>query len=764
MSHITSLLLRLQSTIRQTAGSTDSLGISWLGTSGRAIVLLHLIGSVLLFYTGTVDAFEFNKILLMRLAALVLAAIGLSVPLIKPRIVCAEVAKCFQDPIVLGIGLFCLSAGLSTILSISPHCSLHGAQDSYWGLGTIVACGILLLATRQLFRTTANIQLVFRSAVVSGIIAAIYALLQLLRLDPLHWDQASHIDGYVRPFGTLGHANILGGYLVMVLPLATYLLAQGVRDRRWLVVCGYSSGLSLMLAIIVFTLSRSAWLVLAGYALISSALWWYHGITRRPVLVAGTGSCLALMLSSVCFPSVRQPLIGRIAHLVEPGGRAFVWKTGMGLFAERPLVGQGLDTFALAFQAHRPVEFELLEWGQTPARAHNEVVQLLATQGLSGLLTMLVVMFGLLVASRRTWSRADSERRWLLMAIWMSMVGFGCQTLLNSLTVPTVTLFVSLLGVLSCWGFADGSADTTVQTSHRRLVLTALCVGPAVMWLSILFVWRPWRADVQCARAGEVVRTDPAEAVAQMEQAVALAPENDLYWNKLGNALRLLAVETAAASDRQAVLHRGQTAFKRAIALEPRSSFHQAEYARLLVALSHEGLVDPATVLATFDEAVRLDPHRGSGYVDAAAAAMALELVDRARSYSEQGLALYPDCGALRAMLGYLAIFEQRWEAGYHYLHDALHTSQWNDDASAIVGASSQLVLVCLRTRRYTEAIREADRTLELAPRDAVTRYYAARAAELLGRRTEAIYRYRVLLQDAPEAAGSGLRRLYRMH
>src|SRR5262249_38608397 len=100
--------------MRQRPSSVASLGpvAGWLGAA-RAVLVVFLVLVPVLFWRGALDPFEACKAGLLHLTALLLAGC----------LVCARAWRgvlSWREPISLAVLLGGLSAGLSTLLSISP--------------------------------------------------------------------------------------------------------------------------------------------------------------------------------------------------------------------------------------------------------------------------------------------------------------------------------------------------------------------------------------------------------------------------------------------------------------------------------------------------------------------------------------------------------------------------------------------------------------------------------------------------------------------
>ncbi|MFL5344443.1 MAG: O-antigen ligase family protein [Hyalangium sp.] len=421
--------------------SPRALRVPGARSAAGFVLFVHLALSPLVFSHATTEHFEFNKVALLLLAVVGLAGLGaLGVPARALR----------REPLSLGILLFTASASASTLASISRWTSLVGYPDSFAGLPTVLAGAGLFFATRAACRTPNAARRLLLAPVFGAAITSTYALLQVLGFDPMPWTRAASFAEAVRPFSTLSHPNFLGAYLAMALPLVAVL---GLRARGMARAPFAVTGLLGMLAIAA-SLSRAAWAALAA-ALILLGLGALRLGPRRAALrwglglAAGVGVLAALLLLLPLPGALPSLLSERARHLTDPGARHFIWRAAWNIFLDHPLLGCGLDAFALAFQRHREPEYWLLEWATTPYRAHSDALHVLATQGLVGVGAVLVMAVGLVLSGPRAWRLARREDQPLVLAVLAGLVAFCVQGAVGFTVTATGTLFLTFAGVLS---------------------------------------------------------------------------------------------------------------------------------------------------------------------------------------------------------------------------------------------------------------------------------------------------------------------------
>jgi O-antigen ligase/tetratricopeptide (TPR) repeat protein len=400
----------------------------------------------LVFSWQTVEAFEYNKVALLLLGALILVALCL-VRLLAARPALGAVTSWLRDPIVAGALLFGVSVVVSTLTSISPVTSLFGTQESYAGLTTMLAYVVVFVATRAVVGSVADARRLLLAPVVAAGVAGAYAVLQVLRLDPVGFGRVSEITGLVRPFATMGHPNLLGAFLVMAFPLTVEAgrraLARGQR-----VVAAVLAGVALLAAVgVAASVSRGAWLAFVAALVVLSVGWLAIG-ERRSGLALGAvlAGAVVVLLALGAGAGILGSLAARLRDFTDSASRIHIWAAAWAMFREHPLVGAGLDTFQLAFEAKRTVAYWLVEWNGSPAKAHNEPLHVLATQGALGGIALLVLAGGVIAAAAGAVRRGGD--RPLAVAVAAALVGFASSDLFSFTVAGCGTLAVVLAAVL----------------------------------------------------------------------------------------------------------------------------------------------------------------------------------------------------------------------------------------------------------------------------------------------------------------------------
>jgi len=179
--------------------------LSTAGAVGRALLLIHLVLSPLVFSRFTVEPFESNKLAALLTTAILLGALGLCVLAGRwlspssgatfwteaPR----RLAGLAREPVGLGFLLFLFSAIVSTVSSVSPQTSFQGAHESPAGLLTVLGYTVVFFATRALCCSPDDGRRLLLAPVIGAAVASAYAAVQVVGADPLQWGNVAEVGG-----------------------------------------------------------------------------------------------------------------------------------------------------------------------------------------------------------------------------------------------------------------------------------------------------------------------------------------------------------------------------------------------------------------------------------------------------------------------------------------------------------------------------------------------------------------------------------------
>ncbi|HEY2924927.1 MAG TPA: O-antigen ligase family protein [Candidatus Eisenbacteria bacterium] len=727
-------------------------------------ILLALLAFVpVVFSRVTQECFEIPQSALLATGALLLtwrglggelAAIGRSGPGGYVRSAAWRLKSwATRDPLGVGVLLFLASAVASTIAGPNPAQSVHGAPDSTAGLVAAFSTAVVYFASRAVARGHPGVLTRYaRAAGFASAVTASYALVQLAGLDPLIWGRTATFGGDVRIFGTLGHPNMLGAYLAMTAPLVIWL---AIRSRNAIERVLWALVAALSVVVIAATLSRGAWIGLAAAAL----AWLVLGLlsrgraggsapshpSRRGQHLPAAAVVSFLVIAASVFLFARSSMgphlterVRQIASLNAPTtqSRLHIWRAGLRMVQDHPWLGVGLDAFGIAFSRYRTTDYWDIEWGRTPNKAHNEPIQILATQGIvGGIAALLVVIFAAIAIGRRVW-REDGAARAAAVAAGASLVAFAAQNLTSFTVVALGSLAAATAGWLTS-APPSGTPERRESGRSRRAAAPAWAgalAGIPVAALFVALVVLPVRAQVY-EKAALVAPDGSPERAQALERAARYAPWDSRYEHFLGSSLLVQYERDPGTSSGRELLRRAALAQRSAIATQPENGYHYANLGRVLAA---QAMLRPpeasvAGVRGAFAEAVTRDSLNAQLMDKASNALIQLGQAAEARAIALKAATLYPNLAQPMGFLGYMALLEQRWKDAADTLEIAVKREWWAENA-ARAATLSNLSAAYLALGRNEEALRAAEEGLESNPLNPDAAANRKLALERLGR------------------------------
>ncbi len=239
--------------------------------------------------------------------------------------------------------------------------------------------------------------ILFTIFLISGLLQAIYGLLQLYNISP------GIVGNQFKVIGTLGNPDYLSGYLISIAPcaLGVYLLSQNATTLDKLIK---------MIALITFcscifllpsTLSRTSWLAIGAGILF--VLWYkYHLAEKLKIIFNSKFKLVSALLISLILSVV---IVSSLYQLKPESalGRLLLWKVSLRIIENNPIIGIGFNRFSVAYNNYQ-ADYFAKGYGSDSEKyfadnvrhAHNEYLQIGAETGLIGLLIFLGIIFSAL--------------------------------------------------------------------------------------------------------------------------------------------------------------------------------------------------------------------------------------------------------------------------------------------------------------------------------------------------------------------------------
>lgn len=388
----------------------------------KAALFILIPATALLYYPLAFEEFETPK-------AYALVAFGCF------ALFTASLKPLKNDRIAQALLLFCVSAGLSTLFSVDWHMSLFGNAKCPMGLFVIMSYFAVYLAARAVLASEKSIERAIDIMLACAAVVAVYGISQALGFDFKQWSGTLKDHTYTRPMSTLGHPNFMANYLAMIAPFVLYRLETCKRRA----VPIYGALLVTIIAAIVMSLSRG--MILASMVGVVT----YFVASKGKVRKAAYIMAAAIVIGAATFAAVpwfRADAITRMEAIVTPGpARQEYPKGAVRIWKQFPWFGSGTDTFEIGFRNQRTAYYWSIEKGGSPHRAHNDFLNVLATQGVFGALASVLLTLAIVLTARRSRSSLGA-------AAAAGIVVFYAAGLTSFTIIGTGTLFMIFLAIL----------------------------------------------------------------------------------------------------------------------------------------------------------------------------------------------------------------------------------------------------------------------------------------------------------------------------
>ncbi len=401
---------------------------------------------------------------------------------------------------------FLLVVALAAVSGVNPVNSWWGSwerMDGVVNILLIILYFVLLAVAGQSRRDWLNLM---RVSLATAVAVALYGLITHgLNIANNQWS-------------TLGNSAFLGFYMLLNIGLAV-ISAVIDKNKAW----RWAYGLTALFL----------WLVMLGAASRAPILGWLVGLVVGGLFylpVAGkkfryyfVGSLAVLVLLAGAVVSNREAswvkqvhFLDRLAHISRTdsttSNRLLVWQSGWQAFKDRPLLGWGPENFTYGINKYYNPQISE-QWFD---RAHNFIIDYLATSGILGLLAYLGVwaMAGYLIWRYR-------QQNYLLASIlagWVSAYLFTRLFVFDTLNSwLVVMLFLAYLNWLNKGGQTEEYKLNNLKDKAYYFILAAAALV-AVVGIYFTAV-KPARANYLTGKAYQYSQADPDKSLAYYNQA-----------------------------------------------------------------------------------------------------------------------------------------------------------------------------------------------------------------------------------------------------
>ncbi len=619
-----------------------------------------LIFSVPLYFRfENEELFEFNKMILVYALTVCIGFLWLVRMILEKRVILKK------TPLDYPIMFFVFSQFVSTIFSIHPYTSWFGYYSRFnGGLLSTISYVVLFYAFVSNFRKK-DLGSFLLSAFLSGLIVSIYGILEHFGHSfsclLIPGNRTFGVDCWVqdvqsRVYASFGQPNWLAAYVITLLPITFVAASQKNLSliKRGLFIC---TALALFL-VLIYTRSRSGMLGLVGgisafavasaFLLIQSKKSLLQKINIPTVVGTSIAIITIALITGTSFtPSIfelsnkskqnqvvttseqqteTQPV--QVVDRLEGGGtdsgdiRKIVWTGAIKVWQRYPLIGSGVETFAYSYYQDRIREHnDVSEWDFLYNKAHNELLNLLATTGAVGLATYLSIFVALTIITAKVFfskSHTQTEKL-IVVALLSGQVALFVSNFFGFSTVGVNVLMYCFFAMI-CLIYANENDE---QDQHKNKSRTSYVINDSAQYfgltlasiigLFLLFkVYNYWAADKAYAEGKNYFNAGQYQYGIQKQlEAITRSPKEALYFDTLSDNYSKLAAHFASTNEATTAAQMADetvAASNQALRLNNRHLNFYKTRARVMVVLSQldEGYIDEAR--NTLLQAIQLSP------------------------------------------------------------------------------------------------------------------------------------------------------------
>jgi len=292
---------------------------------------------------------------------------------------------------------------LTVIFSASINTSLYGTYSRFIGIYTILILIFLTFTVQTFFQNKENIKKLLLTSTATATLISIYAIAQYKNLLPQNYTWTT--SPTIRSFATIGHPIHLGIYIGINIILTLYIF-----KNTKLKIIKYTSILAILTQTIALYLTASRSAIIATIIVLFSI---YIIKNRQKIKKHISKYLLAIFLiSTITITGItifnseltQTETIKRTTQIVQSIEKGYIpdriswWLSGLNMAKDKPILGWGLSTYSDIYNKYRRTDFKTIEQNGmagkiTPETAHNEYINLLATQGILGLLAFLSIIY-----------------------------------------------------------------------------------------------------------------------------------------------------------------------------------------------------------------------------------------------------------------------------------------------------------------------------------------------------------------------------------
>jgi len=563
---------------------------------------LLLVITPFIFTWFNQELFEFNKMIFVYLMTIIITSAWITRMIVKQKLIFKHTA--LDWPLLALV----ISQTLATIFSIHQRTSFFGYYTRFnGGLLSTLTYALLYWSFISNF-SIKHTRLLLKNTLLAAIGVSLYAIPEHFGVSPSCLIIRGNLDVNCwiqdvrhRVFASFGQPNWLAAYLITLIPLSiAFYLNWAIKKTNTLIKTKagwwFLTTITLFIALL-FTNSRSGILGL-GFGLgiflvlnFKTALQTTRSISfkskpliKKTLTVFIALGLILLIVGTDFTPNftgllkkiTKQPNATQINAQEATNARTtanpnivitssekiryIVWHGAIKIWQRYPIFGSGPGTFAYSYYLDRPMEHNLVsEWDFLYNKAHNELLNYLATSGTVGLLAYLwllgtIFYHGFATILNHKKHRSQPKTQLMINAILAGILGLSVSNFLGFSTVMVSALMIILAAAL----FIFKSQETKIikDSKTTRLnpfqILTLFSLFLITLFLTFNVV-RIWQADYYLTKGKTSLAIgEYDQSLSYLNRAILLSPNEALFYDELASTYAEVVSQLVQAKETEA--------------------------------------------------------------------------------------------------------------------------------------------------------------------------------------------------------------------
>ncbi len=349
------------------------------------------------------------------------------------------------------LGCFVLFGLVAAITTDISYTAFFGENQRRNGFLTYLALIVFMLASAIFIKLEA-IKRLNHVAFSTGLILAIYGLMQISGLDFIKWN-----NPYNAVISTVGNPNFAAAVMAMMASIVFGPVLNASFNLYYRIASLFLTG---MLLLTIYLSDARQGLISFAIGIGAYILIWLYSVKSkfRHLLL---GSSLTVGIFAILGMLQIGPLISYL-YKSSVSVRGYYWRAGVEMFKDQPFFGVGFDRYGAYFKEFREVGYPLTYgFNITSSNAHNVPIQIFSTTGVfTGIAYLAILGF---IAWRGIIGIRSKEgnEKLLVASVFSAWLAYQAQSIIS----------IDNIGI-SIWGWVLGGIVVGVSRAENQEIET----------------------------------------------------------------------------------------------------------------------------------------------------------------------------------------------------------------------------------------------------------------------------------------------------